>query len=653
LEELEDQFKFVSAEFSTLKASLTPGASVDAVTNAVRIFLGIIFNEVGRTPLKTMFLKPYEAIEKINSEAGYSDKTNQYYWFYYPVTIMIDVLNDAIKDRDDKINPLDQELKDTQAANEEIANKISIYNNESFTPSQLCRLSSFLREDEYVDDSFITTDINTIDETMQIKKELLECGRIELSKLCEPKLAFSMDMANIYALPEFEPIINQFQLGNLINVAIRSDYVKRARLLAVDINFDDFSDFSCEFGELTNLRTPSSIHADLLANALTAGKSVASNASYWNKGSDTATNLSLLIQQGLLDAATSIKAIDGNQGVVIDRTGIHLQKINPNTGDIDPKQGWIVNNQFLYSDDNFKTTKSVFGEYEIDGQSKWGLLAEAVMAGYVAGCTIEGGTIKIGLQPDNTYAFEVHPDGSVTMNGGSTIAGYAKEDYVDSQIQELKDVSTIISGTEPTNANEGQLWLNTSVVPYELMTFTNGQWSNFAKLGETVYTSQPATYSVGDIWILADNEYYNSYGPGSILKADENLNWVDAISDITSTITNIKESFKWDDDGIKVMKSVADDEGNTTTPFYVHIDSTRMGFHSVDYNNGIATNDVEVVHVGNNSSVIQNATFQGGSGTKFENSASFEQQINMYKPNTTVGFVWKIEDNGSLSLSIT
>ena len=89
------------------------------------------------------------------------------------------------------------------------------------------------------------------------KQELRECGRIELSKLCSPKLSFSMDMANIYALPEFEPIINQFQLGNLINVVVRDDYTKRARLLGVNINFDDFSDFTCEFGELTSLKTPS------------------------------------------------------------------------------------------------------------------------------------------------------------------------------------------------------------------------------------------------------------------------------------------------------------------------------------------------------------------------------------------------------------
>jgi hypothetical protein len=290
--------------------------------------------------------------------------------------------------------------------------------------------------------------------------------------------------------------------------------------------------------------------------------------------------------------------------------------------------------------------------FEVDGKEMYGVLAKAILSGYVESSTIVGGTIKIGLQPDDTYAFEVHPDGSVTMNGGGTIAGYAKEEYVDSQIRELRDVSTIISGTEPTSAKDGQLWLNTSTVPYTLMTFTNGTWSHFSKQGESVYTSRPTQYVAGDIWILADKEYYNGYGPGSILKADASLNWVDAISDITSTMTNIKESFQWDDDGIKVMKRVVDGDGHATNPFYVHIDSTRMGFHSVEYNNGIATNDVEVVHVGNNSSVIQNATFQGGSGTKFENAATFERQINMRKPNTTAGFVWKIENNGSLSLSI-
>ena len=150
----------------------------------------------------------------------------------------------------------------------------------------------------------------------------MESGRIELSKRCQPQLQFTMNMANIYALPEFEPIIDQFQLGKVIRVALRNDYVKQSRLLQVDINFDDFSDFTCEFGELTSLSTQSDIHADLLKKAVQAGKSVATNSSYWTKGSTTATSTDLKIQQGLLDATTSIKSMDGTQGVEIDKYGI-------------------------------------------------------------------------------------------------------------------------------------------------------------------------------------------------------------------------------------------------------------------------------------------------------------------------------------------
>ena len=418
IETLSNDFKFMETyTISRLASELKNANTLSAKDSIVLKFLDEMWNQLGLTPLETLYYKSYQSIKNANEEAGWDKTDNSNYWNYYPVTVVLKSLDAEMADRRETISVYKNQYTELSKRNAEIANEALIYNN--FTYEQLVRLNPFLREDEYTDDNFVETDVDTIETIMKTKKELMECGRIELQKLCSPQLEFSMDMANIYALPEFEPIIDQFQLGNLINVVIRNDYIKRARLLEVNINFDDFSDFTCEFGELTNLRTPSSIHADLLSTALTAGKSVASNASYWNKASDMTTSLSLLIEQGLLDATTVIKAIDGNQGVSIDQYGIHLREIDPDTGEISPKEGWIVNNQFLYSSDNFKTTESVFGEYEIDGQSYWGVLAKAVMAGLVVGSTIEGGTIKIGLQEDGTYAFEVDHKGNVSMLGGA------------------------------------------------------------------------------------------------------------------------------------------------------------------------------------------------------------------------------------------
>jgi len=425
LDELEEQFEFVSDKFAILKSALTPSASVDAATKAVRSFLDLIWTEMGRTPLTTLFLKPYEGIESANKEAGYADKNSEYYWFYYPVTIMLASLKEVIAQREKTIDDLTVDLEKKQDDNAEITEKMSIYNH--FTSSQLVRLSSFLREDEYTDDNFVETSADTIKDLIKTKHELRECGRIELSKLCEPKLAFSMDMANIYALPEFEPIIDQFQLGKLINVAIRDDYVKRARLLAVDINFDDFSDFTCEFGELTNLKTQSSIHADLLANALSAGKTVASNASYWNKGADMATSTDLKIQQGLLSAIGGLYTSD--QSVRIDDTGILLRKVNEN-GEFSPRQAWLKNNTIMLSDDNFKTARTGLGEFEIDNQTFYGILAEAMFSGYIEGSRIVGGTINIG-----NGTFVVDEKGNVKMNAAS-IAGYVEKNSVISSINQ-------------------------------------------------------------------------------------------------------------------------------------------------------------------------------------------------------------------------
>ena len=437
LTELTDEFKFVADEFNELKQLLMVAVDPDnlpenideiahTVSETFKDFLILIFNEIGLTPLNDLFLKPYEKIKAINEEAGYSALDSEYYWFYYPVTIMLTVINDTIKQRQDEIDKLNAELKILEDANAAITESISIYNN--FTPAQLVRLSSFLREDEYTDDNFVVTDIDTIETSIQIKQELLECGRIELAKLCEPKLEFSMDMANIYALPEFEPIIGQFQLGKLINVVIRPDYVKRARLLSVNLNFDDFSDFSCEFGELTNLKTPSSIHADLLASALSAGKTVASNLSYWNKGADMATETDLKIQQGLLSAIGGIYTSD--QSTLIDDRGILLRKVNED-GTFSPKQAWFRNNALLLSEDGFSPTSTSslgLGEFTVNGRTFYGILAKAIVSGCIESSDIVGGTINIG-----EGKFTVDNKGNVTIKAG-TINGYAENDNLISSI---------------------------------------------------------------------------------------------------------------------------------------------------------------------------------------------------------------------------
>ena len=409
---------YLSLQLAKLTNDRVNSSKNSVATTAINNFLSKVWEELGLIPLEQIYLATYEEIKTANVEAGWSNTTNDNYGYYYPVNLYIKSINDAITKRKNTISRYETQRGTLQAANADISNSLLISKN--FTPDQLLILNSFLREDELHIDDIVETSQDDISSSFKIKQDAMESGRIELQKLCQPTLQFSMTMANIYAIKEFEPIIDQFQLGKVIKVALRPDYIKQSRLMQVNINFDDLADFSCEFGELTDLRSQSDIHADLLSNAISAGKSVATGANYWTKGADKATSTDLKIQQGLLDATTQIKSIDGTQGVVIDKYGIHLTKVDPNTGEVDPHQVWMVNNMILMSDDGFETSRTGLGEFTVDGNTFYGLIAEAVLSGYIEGSKIVGGTIDIG-EPDGVSGkrpFSVYDNGDFSFGGG-------------------------------------------------------------------------------------------------------------------------------------------------------------------------------------------------------------------------------------------
>lgn len=351
---------------------------------------------------------------QIAAEWDKKDADSDEYKAYINNLNKLNAINKELENKQKKVEDIQAEI---QKVNDEItliSEDISV--NKNFTPENLDMLSLFLREDEYSDDCFYVSEIDTDLDKINTQKELLVAGQKELKKISQPKLSFSASMRNIYAMPEFAPILNQFSLGNFVKVKMRDDFIKKARLLEVQLNFSDLSNFSCTFGDLLSAKDQGDIHADLLSQAVSAGKAVASGSSYWQKGYDVATAIDERIRNGLIDATTSIKSNSAGQSVSWDNYGIHLRKVVD--GVLDNHEGWITNNKFLYSDDNFQTTKSVFGNYTIDGEEYWGILAGCVRAGLVEGSSIVGGQICIGEQEDGSYAFMVDKDGTVTMNKG-------------------------------------------------------------------------------------------------------------------------------------------------------------------------------------------------------------------------------------------
>lgn len=208
----------------------------------------------------------------------------------------------------------------------------------------------------------------------------------------------------------------------------------------------------------------------------------------------------------------------------------------------------------------------------------------------------------------------------------------------------------IISSTAPENPVIGQLWLDTSASPHILRCYNDsGTWEDCSeKIGGVVFTSQPMSYRVGDLWILAEGEKCSNFGPGSMLKAIATAtsatvipeHWVDADAKSTELKQNISQYFKFDTtNGLTI--------GQDDDKFYVRIDSTEMGFYDNRENQ-----HQKIVKISNHSATILNAKLKG--------NTEFYGQINICDPNAVsdddvddARFVWKIEEsNGSLSLSI-
>lgn len=304
-----------------------------------------------------------------------------------------------------------------------------------FTEDQWIRLSPFIREDEFSDSNFLLTGYESEEERIEIGKELMAAAIKELNTLCQPSLEFSMTMANVLAIPEFAPLFNQFQLGNFIRVHIRDGYVKRARLLEVDLNFDDLSDFSCTFGNLVTTKSEIDKHADLLAQAVSAGKQVATAASSWQRAVDKSNKLEEAINAGLQDAALQVGRASG-QAIEWGPNGFYCRKLKDgSTTEYEDQQIAIINNKIVFTQDNWQTSGAALGEFQADingdgtPETLYGLIAQCVLSGYIKGSVIEGGSLKIG---GTGGTFIVNEDGSVQILGpDAETPVYATKDAVD------------------------------------------------------------------------------------------------------------------------------------------------------------------------------------------------------------------------------
>ena len=377
-----------------------------------------VWSEYGLSPLQEK-QKTYEAKLAVMIKAGQGDPSHKdYNTLYLPCYNTVQSIKAQIDIAEKSIKRLKEEQAVIGAQMDAIISDIDMTNN--FTADQLKELTLFIREDELSSDNYVVTDSMTDSERMDMLGEMLEYGQRELRRVSQPQYQFSASMLNLCTIPEFDNSAQLFDVGNYIHIILRDDYILKAKILQIKVNFLDANDFNVTFGTLSKLNG-SNIFSDItqaINTAASVSTTVSFNASHWNKANKEVNDINKMLSDGLLAAGETLKT--ARSDVEIDDRGILISN-TPESAYQDDKI-FIGDGKILFSDDGLKTVKTAIGHLTYTKNdttyTDFGVLAQFVIAGFIAGSTIEGNEIIGSTFNNGNGTFSVDKDGILSAAKG-------------------------------------------------------------------------------------------------------------------------------------------------------------------------------------------------------------------------------------------
>lgn len=270
-------------------------------------------------------------------------------------------------------------------------------------------LQPFIREDKLCDDSYIATDIMTDAEVLEMKKDLYEHGVSELSRVCFPQFEMTVDAVNFPVLFNYKDWTEQLELGDIVRIKYSDTAYFSARLLKMELDWDNFKNFSLTFSSKTSLED-GFFEFETIKNMVNRSSTTLDyKTSGWNEASKQATTAYNATKKEILDL--SMQQIQSNaNNIVTDLSdaGLLFRKYLPEQSKFAPEKLWITNRQILLFEEpdgtNLKTPKVAIGKVykTVNGVTKE---FYAVAADVIAGDMFFGESLSI-QNKNNTLALD-------------------------------------------------------------------------------------------------------------------------------------------------------------------------------------------------------------------------------------------------------
>lgn len=324
-------------------------------------------------------------------------------------------------------------------------------------------LSNYWIEGEYTNDNIATHDATTMAERIDLAKELMAAGKVDLIKSAQPKFEMSVDAINFIKMYEFRQFTNELALGKTITIEKTDGVHYRPALMSIEYDLDVADSFTMTFSNASKPGDTAMTFADLIKDSSSTSRTVSANWSNLTDYSRNKEQITRLIEYPLDRALRAMQASLASQSFIIDESGIlgrkYDQEFDGANGTFSPEQIRIINNTIIFTRDNWETAATALGKTEYG----YGLVAEVLVGELILGEKISIGSTSERVRIDDQgilikndkgdAVFEADSKGNISMVGAITATSLtiSNQTAKDAGLVVPDDISDFITEESVTN----------------------------------------------------------------------------------------------------------------------------------------------------------------------------------------------------------
>lgn len=304
--------------------------------------------------------------EGIGNRSAWAGQTvNLYNQYYVPYYAKLNAVKTAITNRKNEINIITgtADAEGLQSFLNEKREQIQSYLNlQSYLGTTLWKeFCSYRREDTYKNEKYVADGLSN-SEIITLALEFVTMANKDIYKSAVLQHTITANLKNLLVMNEFQPLIDNFDVGNWLRLRIDDD-IYRLRLLDYQVDFNNLSNLTVTFSDVSATYDGISDLQSLLNSAASMATSFDSVSRQAAKGDRSNALLNNWVERGLNVTATKIMNSADEQTQTWDSHGMLFRRYDNLEDDYEDTQLKIINSTMAITDDNWESVKTAIGGF--------------------------------------------------------------------------------------------------------------------------------------------------------------------------------------------------------------------------------------------------------------------------------------------------